>query len=139
MSVRIVIVPSKGTPIHEMMAKADQVTLRMALCAWSVCAYLVCCDTELVPARFSVYSKIPAGWLHWQAWLLAGILVFALRDVFTDLRCVECGTSENLLLARRLLARKLLCVACRDQEAAAQAQSQESVEPEYADLFEALK
>jgi hypothetical protein len=63
-------------------------------------------------------------------------LIFAIRDMFTDLRCVECGTRENLLLGRWLLARRLLCRGCRAQQEASKA---EPVEPEYAELFEALK
>jgi len=122
-----------------MIERVNQLALRVALSAWGVCAYLLACQTELIPAHLSVYGRIPGDWLHWQAWLLAGILLFAIREQFTDLRCVECGTRENLLLGRWLLARRLLCSGCREQEAAAQAQSAEPVEPEYAELFEALK
>jgi hypothetical protein len=123
-----------------MLEKADKITLRVALSAWCVCAYLVTCEMELVPQRLSPAGKIPEGWLHWQVWLLAGILLVAIRDVFVDLRCVTCGTRENLLLGRWLLARKLLCSACREQEAAAHIQpvEREEVPAEYAELFEAL-
>src|SRR5580658_3702965 len=86
MSVRIIVVPSKGAPVHEMMAKANQLALRVAVGAWGVGAYLVACQTESLPERFSVTGKLPEPWIHWQLWLLAGILVFAIRDVFTDLR-----------------------------------------------------
>jgi hypothetical protein len=126
-----------------MLEKVDQITLRVALSAWGVCAYLVACETELVPPRLSVSGRLPVNCLHWQVWLLAGILLFAIRDVFLDLRCVTCGTRENLLLGRWLLARKLLCSACREQEAPAQAQPEaepdDVVPAEYAELFEALK
>jgi hypothetical protein len=139
MSVRIVIVPSKGVPAIEVIAKANQLALRLAVSAWGVGAYLVACQTELLPERFSVSGKLPEPWIHWQLWLLAGILAFAIRDQFTDLHCVECSTRENLLLGRWLLARRLLCGECRRQEVAAQEQSAEPVEPEYAELFKALK
>jgi hypothetical protein len=125
------------------LEKADNATLCVALGAWGVSAYLIACETELVPQHLSVYGRVPENWLHWQAWLLAGILFFAIRDVFMDLRCVTCGTRENLLLGRWLLARRLLCSACREQEAAAQTQAaaepDEAVPAEYAELFEALK
>lgn len=140
MSVRIVVVPSKEVSVREMIAKTNQLSLRVALSAWGVGAYLVACQTELVPRRLSVVGKLPEPWFHWQVWLLAGILLFAIRDVFSDLRCADCGARENLLLGRWLLARKLLCRDCHELEAALQTPLHaESVEPEYAELFEALK
>jgi len=126
-----------------MLEKAGSVMLRMALSAWGVCAYLIACEMELVPQHLSLSGRLPEVGLHWQIWLLVGILLFAIRDLFLDLRCVACGTRENLLLGRWVLARKLLCSACRDQEAAAQTQQEtepaEVVPAEYAELFEALK
>jgi len=124
-----------------MLEKVVKITLRVALSAWGVCAYLVTCEMELVPQRLSPVGRIPEGWLHWQVWLLAGILLVAIRDVFVDLRCGTCGTRENLLLGRWLLARRLLCSGCREQEVAAKAQPaelEEVVPAEYAELFEAL-
>jgi hypothetical protein len=125
------------------MRKADNAMLRLALSAWGVCVYLIACEMELVPQHLSLFGRLPEVWLHWQIWLLAGILLFAIRDLFLDLRCVTCGTRENLLLGRWVLARKLLCGACLDQEAAAQTQAEaepaDVVPAEYAELFEALK
>jgi hypothetical protein len=140
MSVKIIVVPSKGIPVHEMIAKANQLALRLALCAWGVGAYMVACGMALIPQGFAVATKLPEPWFHWQIWLLAGILMFAVRDVFTDLRCVDCGAKQDLLVGRWLLTRRLLCRDCRELEAALQAPLHtEAVEPEYADLFEALK
>ncbi len=113
--------------------------LRVALGAWGVSAYLMACETELVPRHLSVSGRLPEVWLHWQVWLLAGILTLAIRDVFLDLSCVMCGAHENLLLGRWLLARKLLCRDCRELEAALEAPPEAEVSAEYAKLFDALK
>jgi hypothetical protein len=124
------------------LEKVGKLLLRAAAAALGVSAYLIACETELAPQHLSVAGKLPDGWLHWQVPLLAGILLFAARDLLLDLRCATCGARQRLSLGRVLLGRKLLCRACREQEAAAkqpQAEASDSMSAEYAELFEALK
>ncbi len=124
------------------MASINRWALRGALSLWGVCAYLLACDTDLTPRRFSVSGLLPDPWGHWQIWLLAGIVALAVRELFSELRCNVCASRENLLIGRWLLTHRLICHECRELEMALEppvAKKDESVPAEYADLFEALK
>lgn len=119
--------------------------LRGALGAWSLFTYLLGCELHIVPVRLSVVDRLPglSAFLHWQVWLLAGIVLFATRDVVMDLRCQTCGSREKLSFFRWVIVRRLDCHPCEEQAQRAAAlaalQEIEAVPAEYAELFEALK
>jgi hypothetical protein len=98
-------------------------------------AWLLICDAGLLPARFIVMTV--AGFtFHWQIFLGVAVLLVAVRDQISDLRCRCCGSHDHLSWLALVKSREVLCASCLTWDpGVAPLQAQ----PEYIDLFDALK
>jgi hypothetical protein len=94
-------------------------------------AFLVVTEAGLV--AFRVEGEHLA--LRWQVWLLASIVLFAVRDVVSDLRCRCCGSHDDLSFLGLLRVREVLCLRCMSWDPGVREDQPDS---EYAELVKAL-
>src|SRR5712672_3494134 len=68
------------------MRKLDTALLRIGLTFGACFALLIGIEVGLLSTKFRGEGML----FHWQAWLLAGIFVFTLRDLLSSTYCHAC-------------------------------------------------
>lgn len=90
------------------MQKWERTLLKMAIGSGAFFAWLLAAETGLLPAD----SRGDGVLFRWQVWLLASLSLIATRDFVSQIRCVTCGSREQISPLRLLPSREVLCRTC---------------------------
>jgi len=93
------------------MRKLDTALLRIGLAFWAFFAFLIAIETGLLSARFQGAGMF----FRWQLWLLAGILVVALRDLLASTRCRQCPEWKVPALSGLFTMGEVICQPCLER------------------------
>src|SRR5882724_1930458 len=127
-------------PNKRLMKTLEKTMLQAAIAFWAVAGWILVGDAGMIPARFALSGRL----FHWQVFLVLGAIIIATRDQVQDLRCGCCGNHEDLSWSALMKSREIVCNSCLawDPQSAEVVTGQKpapSLQPEYVDLFEALK
>jgi len=121
------------------MRSLEDFLSRGIIVSWLVFAFLLVTEAGMV--AFHPDSEYLV--FRWQVWLLLGILLFAVRDLVSDLRCRCCGSHDDLSFLGLLRSREVLCLRCMSWDPGIierESQKESSrFDGEYAELVKALR
>jgi hypothetical protein len=127
-------------PDKKLMKTLEKTMLQTAVAFWSAAGWILVGDAGMLPARFTLSGSL----FHWQVFLVLGAIVVAVRDQVQDLRCGCCGNHEDLSWDALWKSREIVCNSClawdpQSADVVTGKKAAPSLQPEYVDLFEALK